>query len=385
MLPIAEIIRRKRREKNITQEELARALNITFQSVSRWETGATYPDIELIPKIALYFGITTDELLGANEESLREEREKREIEAYQAFRNADSPKEAYDIAMKAYREFGEMFYAAEACQLIVEENILPRDEGLPILRKLGKEVLNNSAHVYQQRSVIEAIYRYEDENKLSEWNKYVSDIHAIRKLLAKRYEYQNDIVKFNRQLQINRWYSLSYSFDSEFAKRHSEWYFDPYASVNGQKTILNTVDAMRDPTVEIDAWIRRRAFTYIRLAAAYFGVGMVDPEAFDEMREKGYEALLKGVELYDKIFRLPVDQELSFNHPVFDLISVSVASLFYPDGERDNINIYNLYQNAIIPLTSPNGWAWFDDVRDEDRFKACIARIEKYKPEDYDE
>jgi len=37
---------------------------VSPQSVSRWETGANYPDIELLPHIALFFKVTVDELLG---------------------------------------------------------------------------------------------------------------------------------------------------------------------------------------------------------------------------------------------------------------------------------------------------------------------------------
>ena len=66
-LPISQVIKRLRKEKNITQEELATALNVTYQSVSRWETDQAYPDIELLPLIANYFEISTDVLLGTDE------------------------------------------------------------------------------------------------------------------------------------------------------------------------------------------------------------------------------------------------------------------------------------------------------------------------------
>lgn len=39
-------------------------LGVSDQAVSRWENGSTYPDIELLPTIALYFGVTLDELMG---------------------------------------------------------------------------------------------------------------------------------------------------------------------------------------------------------------------------------------------------------------------------------------------------------------------------------
>ena len=60
---IGEKIRSFRRKKEITQEQLADYLSISFQSVSKWECGDAYPDITMLPKIAAFFGVTTDELL----------------------------------------------------------------------------------------------------------------------------------------------------------------------------------------------------------------------------------------------------------------------------------------------------------------------------------
>ncbi len=53
-----------RNKKGITQEELASVLGVTNQSVSKWELGICCPDIQLIPKLAEFFGVTSDELLG---------------------------------------------------------------------------------------------------------------------------------------------------------------------------------------------------------------------------------------------------------------------------------------------------------------------------------
>ena len=61
---IAENIRSLRSQKNITQEELAAYLNISFQSVSKWERGENMPDIQTLAALANYFDVTTDELLG---------------------------------------------------------------------------------------------------------------------------------------------------------------------------------------------------------------------------------------------------------------------------------------------------------------------------------
>ena len=66
-LPIGERIRKLRTSRNLTQEEMAGHLGISFQAISKWERGDGYPDITLLPSIAAYFGVTVDELIGMDE------------------------------------------------------------------------------------------------------------------------------------------------------------------------------------------------------------------------------------------------------------------------------------------------------------------------------
>ena len=53
-----------RKKLDLTQEELAQKLGVTNQTVSKWESAKSCPDISLIPKIADIFGISIDELFG---------------------------------------------------------------------------------------------------------------------------------------------------------------------------------------------------------------------------------------------------------------------------------------------------------------------------------
>jgi len=63
-LDLGNTIRQLRRRDRRTQEALAEALGVTSQAVSRWESGGCYPDMNLIPSIANYFGVSIDELFG---------------------------------------------------------------------------------------------------------------------------------------------------------------------------------------------------------------------------------------------------------------------------------------------------------------------------------
>ncbi len=61
---LGEKIARLRKERGMTQEELARELNISYQAVSKWENGISSPDISNIKLLAQFFGVSIDALFG---------------------------------------------------------------------------------------------------------------------------------------------------------------------------------------------------------------------------------------------------------------------------------------------------------------------------------
>jgi len=60
---IGALLRELRREKNLTQEQLAEILGVTNRSVSRWENGVNMPDFDLVIEIVNYFEVSIDEFL----------------------------------------------------------------------------------------------------------------------------------------------------------------------------------------------------------------------------------------------------------------------------------------------------------------------------------
>ena len=103
-LNIGETIKRLRKEREITQEEFAEILGVSCQSVSRWENDNCYPDIELIPTIAEFFGISTDRLMGVDE-TKEKEAVNNYLEAFQKAISVGHIDECIVIARKGVAEF----------------------------------------------------------------------------------------------------------------------------------------------------------------------------------------------------------------------------------------------------------------------------------------
>ena len=72
-MKLGENISRLRKQARITQEELADFLGVTKASVSKWETGQSFPDLLLLPRIAAYFDVTLDDLMGYQPQLTRQQ------------------------------------------------------------------------------------------------------------------------------------------------------------------------------------------------------------------------------------------------------------------------------------------------------------------------
>lgn len=84
---IGQRLARLRRERGVTQAELAEKLHFTYQAVSNWERGVTEPDIDTILRLCEFFGVSADELLGQGPPVVRaEEMPRRERGAVTALR-----------------------------------------------------------------------------------------------------------------------------------------------------------------------------------------------------------------------------------------------------------------------------------------------------------
>ena len=88
---LGDFIKKLRKQRNLTQEQIADAFGVSCQAISKWETGTSYPDISLLPIIADYFSVSVDYLLGHDTSKQKEDIE-------QVCNYADTLLEIHDYA-----------------------------------------------------------------------------------------------------------------------------------------------------------------------------------------------------------------------------------------------------------------------------------------------
>ena len=101
---ISENLKELRKKKNNTQEDLAEFLTVSITAVSKWERGECYPDIEFLPKIAAYYDVSVDDLLGVGE-IRKKERIKEYEEKSNKYCNIGDRKSDLELWREAHKEF----------------------------------------------------------------------------------------------------------------------------------------------------------------------------------------------------------------------------------------------------------------------------------------
>ena len=126
-LNLSSILLENRHKRGITQEQLAAFLGVSKASVSKWETGATYPDITLLPRLASYFHISINELIGYQPQLAADEIRK----LYRKL-SADFSCLPFDQVMASCREIVRKYFSCppllfQMGTLYVNHSMLPED------------------------------------------------------------------------------------------------------------------------------------------------------------------------------------------------------------------------------------------------------------------
>lgn len=165
---IKDTLRTLRQKNNITQELLANHLGITAQSVGKWERGEGFPDITLLPNIALFFGVTIDDLLNVGQARIDEK-----IKMYQEeslrYKNQGENEKNLILWEKAYAEFPNDCRVMEGLMYAINRNAqypCPIEDANRII-SLGKRILSESTDSKLRENAIEYLcYTYNSINDL---------------------------------------------------------------------------------------------------------------------------------------------------------------------------------------------------------------------------
>lgn len=137
----SEIIRNLRKEHGITQDALADYLGVSFQAVSKWERGESYPDIETLPEIASYFSVSVDDLLGVN----RAENEKEILRIIEEYDTVSDSEKRHEIISDAIAKFPNDFRLKlrQMSDLAFRNNGKDYDKRLSQVRAVYSNIQNN--------------------------------------------------------------------------------------------------------------------------------------------------------------------------------------------------------------------------------------------------
>ena len=214
-LAIGENIRNFRKKNDLTQEALADRLGVSYQSISRWENGTTYPDLELLPAIAEVLVVTVDELLGMPQI----EKEKRAVVAFDELRR-ECIKTDYDAdkIVDLLRDIRRNYLDSDSawrpwCE--GNDRAFRDPKILPEVRLLAEAYLERHPMFPH---VIETMANVEDEEHLEDFlNKYTTSFDcSARALLFNRYWRRGDAEKFEPE----RRYQLYQAFNTLLCARY---------------------------------------------------------------------------------------------------------------------------------------------------------------------
>ena len=380
---MGQIIRRLRKGKNLTQEELAEQLGVTFQAVSKWENDSGMPDISQIVPIANLFGVTTDTLFGNHCTDSDEEIAKfiREVEkrisnkpedGISRFRHRKSCCEDVQKMLAIYPNN----YKLIRCSLAFIVFLLwdYKDEQFaPEIADKETEMKAWTNEAIRQANII--LNYCTDGEYLNEANRWLVSVYRIMKDYAKAEEHA-------RKLTENQHKYLGIVYDD----------------------MGKTEDAMKQYSLSFYEALRNMQ-CLTALGYSYYK---------QNKHEEAFACFRLVPDIYDLMFEgCENDVPYYINHPCYDWCAASLMGLGKYDEAMDwlekwlkhewqnekSFNVitqskiahfygidFTFSYNANYPrhkrITPSLEWDSFDPIRETDRFKAIVADAFSFEKEE---
>ena len=390
-LNIGENIRNYRRNADMTQEQLAELLGVSYQSVSRWENGTTYPDLELIPMLAQVFSVTIDDLMNNG----NEEQRLKHINELQNFFDEAAKQKDVDRMCSLIKDIqGELRFVSANVTMVfcaaVNREVGNYPEVLQCLRDLFAHVMRSESEYNDETVIIRYMAQIEDEEHIDDFIKHNSTSIDISKneLLHWRYIYRNQGDKLE-PIRLKRLYlAINNMLTGMGMWRNEALPKDVYYSKWVNRVLLQFLHLFNQASPdeecfisgssEVDVFIENRLLLGFRKACYEASTGDTDG---------AFVTLDDTITLLEKAMALKDGDVLKSSSPALKGYEQKVEFVWntYGDGKirREMISfdddwsfIVNPY-NCLNILVNRKGWEWFDPIRNDPRYDACVKRIEK--------
>ncbi len=346
-------LRSLRQQKNITQETLANYLGITPQSVGKWERGEGFPDITLLPKLAFYFEVSIDELLGVDQIKVQEKIEEYSREAGICMRNGETEK---------YHELWERAYVEFPNDTSVMTNLMcalnfPNNSKENILRaiSLGEKILEKSTESIERQAAVQqlclAYNNLGDKEKALYYAEMGGDESITKKVLKMIVCDGEDGVRVCQDYiaQLVRFITNAAYYMTEKVTYPPEKAIEVYQSaIDIMKCLYSDGNFGED---------------YIILSSLYLLIAKKYAEMKDGVRTV---RALEECRRY-AIVHVTLPEEMDYTTPLVDRLKYQAkkSSKIYK-GNACNLRLESLKHSS------------FDFIREDDGFKKIIADLEKH-------
>lgn len=174
-ISIKDTLKDLRKARGCTQEQLADHLGISPQAVGKWERGEGFPDITLLPAIAMYFDTTVDDLLGVGKARIAEKIDALHTESMR-LRNRGRVEEDAVLWEGAYKEFPENENVLKSYLYALSRLCSKREEWMEkyheTVEKIGEKLLVSADHDCRESAIQVLAYHFSERGNIERAKSY---------------------------------------------------------------------------------------------------------------------------------------------------------------------------------------------------------------------
>ncbi|MCL1846273.1 MAG: helix-turn-helix domain-containing protein [Defluviitaleaceae bacterium] len=340
-----------RKARDLTQDQVAEIFHVSPQSVSRWETGVNFPDIELLPHIACFFSVTVDELLGT-ERIVGEQKAKEYLRDIRYLLNSGKLHEGIEAARKAVREIPTNYELQSQLLRALCCYDAEKHEPAGDAENLREEIIKIGERIvkYCTDQVIAPDAKYVLFNQYVKWGMKEEARRILWTMTAEVWHTQDVMAgellegeewRGNQHLRIVRFKNLLCQFILGYAFEED---LNPLQKIERLKAMIQ-VECVVDSITGEPTDLVSNAFNHMRIASFYCDVG--DAENTLSYVEQATQDSMSHIEL-----------------------------MYQPDEHGNN----------YMAWATPRNLCWilwedflmkpcFDPVRGNDRFIHCLERL----------